>query len=387
MTRSPSRCAAAIIALKSAVLPKLGSGGRKSGSLVSKPPSWKPTGWRSRGDGSSRSSAAQSRNGRSSGRFAFSSGASAYVRRLAPSLLCSDGYASMPLSCRYARIDCSVVSPTRTRTMGLVHVAPRLIHVWNSCTRQYDGPEHGAGVRSVQEAELHRVERPARDRIDGNVRVADVEREIVGERPARWIELHVVADAREERGCETNAREHGRRIACGDGGRVAGERFRELDAAQHVTPVLDPEAEVEEARLRVHSDNCVPESRAAVIERQCRRRGVPAIGEPSRRTRCERAAADVRAVAVGRRAPQAAARVPEERCPGPPVRAVDEPEDLAVALAQREAVRAGRDRKRRPAVGESDAGRWSSAPRRRRCEDDDCGCSRPKASTPARHRP
>ena len=29
---------------------------------------------------------------------------------------------------------------------GLVHVAPRAIHVWNSWTMQNDEPEHGAGA-------------------------------------------------------------------------------------------------------------------------------------------------------------------------------------------------------------------------------------------------
>ena len=100
MTRSPSPWAAAIMALKSDVVPNRGSGGRKSGSFVSNGPIWKPTGWSKSGDGRRCSSFAHSRNGVSSGRFAFSIGASAYVSKRAPSLLCSDGYASIPLSCR-----------------------------------------------------------------------------------------------------------------------------------------------------------------------------------------------------------------------------------------------------------------------------------------------
>src|SRR6266566_4467863 len=51
----------------------------------------------------------------------------------------------MPLSWRYARIDCSAVWPIRMRTTGLAHVFPGAIQVSNSCTMQNERSEQDAG--------------------------------------------------------------------------------------------------------------------------------------------------------------------------------------------------------------------------------------------------
>src|SRR5205085_11599265 len=103
-------------------------------------------GWSSDGVGSSPRGGVNWENGHSKGTFALISGASAYGVKREPSFVASDGYASIPLSWRYARIDCCGVSPICSRITGLVHVCPFRIQVSNSWTTQNEVPEHGRGV-------------------------------------------------------------------------------------------------------------------------------------------------------------------------------------------------------------------------------------------------
>src|SRR5439155_22656578 len=113
-------------------------------------------------------------------------------------------------------------------------------------------------------------------------------------------------------------------------------------------------------------------------------------GEAARSAWRERAAADIGVVAVRGDAPEAAVRVPGETQSGRPI---DEVENLAVALAEREPVRLRRDHEaaRRPIV-ERDP--WERPGRGERSvtrhghhQDRDDGDDRPRlVATPSAHR-
>ena len=135
------------------------------------------------------------------------------------------------------------------------------------------------------------------------------------------------------------------------------------------------------------------ERAAAVVESERRRCGAPPVREPARASRRERAAADVRDVAVRDRAPQAASGLSEQMRPARPV---DEVEDLPVLLAERQPVR-GRsdDEPLGAAIREGDAGsvrgRRPGAGRGKNGDGEHQRRRRPTAAarvltTPGRHR-
>ena len=143
--------------------------------------------------------------------------------------------------------------------------------------------EHAVGawrrVDEVSEAELHRREWALCDGVERDVRLRDVEREVVGECPARGIELYVRTDMREERGREENAGKHVRRVAGCDRRRVADEPVREPNALQHLAAIRDDHPCIDVLRQCMQRHERRAERPGAVRELERVRRRSPPVGE------------------------------------------------------------------------------------------------------------
>ncbi len=185
--------------------------------------------------------------------------------------------------------------------------------------------------RVADEAEVDRRKRRGRrvDRVERQVSAAEIEREVIRERPAARVGEDVVADAAEEAGPEPDSRQEVGRVAALDEVHVREQVGREvdrLDDAGRMTREREPQ--VEEAGLGVQRDDGVDVllgiRSGGVRHGQRPRRRIPGVREPRRPARCECAAARVGRVADRGDPPLAPVRPRDQRLPRAPVEQLDE---------------------------------------------------------------